>query len=82
MIEEANSLSTGLVDEFKRALEESHLSLKQMSVKDLVNHTRSALRNEFALVHQKKEQEIIKEAQEQFEKEKDEEENESESSQT
>ena len=82
LIEEANSLSTGLVDEFKRALEESHLSLKQMSVKDLVNHTRSALRNEFALVHQKKEQEIIKEAQEQFEKEKDEEENESESSQT
>lgn len=74
LIEDANSLSTALVEELKQTVEESFLSFKkELSVKNLVNHTRSTLRDELALVHQKKEQEIIKEAQEEFEKEKNQE---------
>ena len=70
LIEDSNTFSRNLNEELKKVVEDSYYTFKkQLSVKDLINHTRSCLRNEFAFVHIQKEKEIIKEAQEEFEKE-------------
>ena len=74
LIENSNELSSDLLNELRKTFEESFVKFRnELSVKELVNCTRSNLRNEFANVHQLKEMQIIKEAKEEFEKEKKEE---------
>ena len=73
LIENSNELSLDLLNELRKTVEDSFLKFRNgLSVKELVNCTRSNLRNEFANVHQQKESQIIKEAKEEFEKEKEE----------
>ena len=73
LIENSNELSLDLLNELRKTVEDSFLKFRiGLSVKELVNCTRSNLRNEFANVHQQKESQIIKEAKEEFEKEKEE----------
>ena len=74
LIENSNELSSDLLNELRKIVEESFFKFRnELSVKELVNCTRNNLRNEFANVHQLKEMQIIKEAKEEFEKEKKEE---------
>ena len=70
LVENFNELSIEFLNELKKTVEDSFVEFRnELSVKDLVNCTRSNLRNEFANVHQQKEAQIIKKAKEEFEKE-------------
>ena len=78
LVENFNELSIEFLNELKKTVEDSFVEFRnELSVKDLVNCTRSNLRNEFANVHQQKEAQIIKKAKEEFEKEIEEKGNES-----
>jgi hypothetical protein len=70
LIENSNELSLDLLNELRKTVEDSFLKFRiGLSVKELVNCTRSNLRNEFANVHQQKEAQVIKKAKEEFDKE-------------
>jgi len=70
LIESSNEISTNLLNDLKKTVEESLSKFKYgLSVKELVNITRLGLRSELANIHNIKEEQILKEAQEEIVKE-------------
>ena len=70
LIEKSNKIFKDMSDMAKKNVDEIINNLREeFSVKNIVNVTRNSLRNQFFLVYQKKEEEVIKQAKEEFNKE-------------
>ena len=70
LIEKSNKIFKDMSDMAKKNVDEIINNLRdEFSVKNIVNVTRNSLRNQFFLAYQKKEEEVIKQAKEEFNKE-------------